>query len=695
MPSIKKPLLKLSALFLLYSFHSNTYAGSDEYCQPSLNILGHQYDACNSLPILDPGNDNRVNMVLLLKDLQLAQVTALSGDEDLYQANYGIVPFEAETYLQHTQNLITNTRQSNASENLTGYEHCSNLVGGERSFIKVVENDASLSTAEKDALLKARLKIKDCYAKYPFLTIDKSTSLTYQQFASYLNGSIAFYNGNFATAEKIFAALTTASQPWVKETAQYMLIRSKLNKTYAAATNEYGDLNLDQLNKIELADFLNSITHYLKLYPNGTYAASARGLMRRAFWLLGRQDLLVQELVWQFNHPKSPYYNLEMQNLPAEIDRRIFASQYFNPQHFKDPFFLTIHNLMQMRSSSDSDQHVISWDALNAQKEYFKNQPELFRYLQAMHLFFIQNKATEALNLLPAKLHMNTAVGLSQIFLKGRILEKTNSQQAVAYWESQYKNSRTAEQKALFELALFHHYKKSHNYAAFIGTQAKISQLNLQYLYLDQYADLPSLNHIIQGNIATQLQKDIALNTLLSRTLLQSKYQELEKSLDYLPKDAAQYKASSKQTRYQKAPPLANYLWQGLQITPNLKCPNLKTLAGQLADQPNDLTLQLCLGEYMRSNDGSHLTLGYADQSYEPIQGLFSRGAVYRKIISTVPKGELHAYALYRSIQCYAPSGYNDCQDDEVPKSTRKQWFDQLKQQYPDTSWAKSLKYYW
>ncbi len=37
------------------------------------------------------------------------------------------------------------------------------------------------------------------------------------------------------------------------------------------------------------------------------------------------------------------------------------------------------------------------------------------------------------------------------------------------------------------------------------------------------------------------------------------------------------------------------------------------------------------------------------------------------------------AYALYRAINCYAPSGYNECGSADVPKSTRKQWFNTLK----------------
>jgi hypothetical protein len=53
------------------------------------------------------------------------------------------------------------------------------------------------------------------------------------------------------------------------------------------------------------------------------------------------------------------------------------------------------------------------------------------------------------------------------------------------------------------------------------------------------------------------------------------------------------------------------------------------------------------------------------------------------------------AYALFRAINCYAPSGNNSCGGKEVEPSTRKAWFKQLKTTYADTSWGKSLQFYW
>ena len=46
------------------------------------------------------------------------------------------------------------------------------------------------------------------------------------------------------------------------------------------------------------------------------------------------------------------------------------------------------------------------------------------------------------------------------------------------------------------------------------------------------------------------------------------------------------------------------------------------------------------------------------------------------------------AYALYRAINCYAPSGNNSCGGSDVDKSVRKAWFQRLKGDYAKSSWA-------
>jgi hypothetical protein len=75
---------------------------------------------------------------------------------------------------------------------------------------------------------------------------------------------------------------------------------------------------------------------------------------------------------------------------------------------------------------------------------------------------------------------------------------------------------------------------------------------------------------------------------------------------------------------------------------------------------------------------------------------VFSRQTGYQSVINH-PKAahEDKAYALFRAINCYAPSGNNGCGGKEVAPAVRKAWFKQLKSGFADTRWGKSLQYYW
>ena len=68
----------------------------------------------------------------------------------------------------------------------------------------------------------------------------------------------------------------------------------------------------------------------------------------------------------------------------------------------------------------------------------------------------------------------------------------------------------------------------------------------------------------------------------------------------------------------------------------------------------------------------------------------------YLKVIaSKQAAADARAYALARAVRCYEPSGNNQCGNQDIPKSTRKQWFQALHKDYPDSPWASALKYYW
>ena len=132
------------------------------------------------------------------------------------------------------------------------------------------------------------------------------------------------------------------------------------------------------------------------------------------------------------------------------------------------------------------------------------------------------------------------------------------------------------------------------------------------------------------------------------------------------------------------------------------QCPSLREVATTLERHPEDAKGLVCIGELVRLN-GVH----YDQNSTPPESDLgggnspfpgtkYSRLNAYRKVIgNSHAEAEARAYALYRAVQCYAPSGINECGKQDIPKSTRQLWFQMLHKQYPDSRWAKSLKYYW
>jgi len=689
-----------SSLSLVIYYSPITYAGVEQFCEPNLAINDKNLNGCSNLPVLYPANDSQTNMTLLLSDLGLATIKPMTADANLWDAVYGMVPFDAANLSSLTQNKMPNQRKLLERNDTVFDERCTSFDSGNQAFNTQVQNNKAIPNLEKQILISERKKMNQCGDKIELIVINPNWSITTRQYASYLNASILFYNSNYSAATKIYTVLTAVEDTWLKETSQYMLIRTSLNSAYATSVDKYGDVYLDNINQNLLKQFLDNINAYLKAYPNGQYVASARGFMRRGFWLSKRQDLLVNEIVWQLKNPTSKFYNLEMSELPAEIDRRVFDSSAFNVNNLKDPFFLAVYDLMHMRESSSENYRPISWTQLNAQKELFKTQPELFQYLQATHLFFVQNKAQEAQNYLAKANAKNSSyLQLSQTFLKGQILEKIGQpQNAEEYWRQQLAQAKDSYQRGLFETALSNHLAIKQNYSAFIGKKAQITQPNLQRNFITQIANTNSLQKIIQSDQSNMDQKQAAIYTLLSKSLVHQQFELFKQSYAFMPKNAMQYQGyNSDNEQLKNKPDFSNFIWNGANITPQLKCSNLETLVNQLAQTPKDPLLNVCLGEYFRSEQGYSLQqLSYNEKQTSNFSGkIFARGQIYQDLIKSSSKSDLQAYVLYRVIQCYAPSGINDCGGNEVNKSVRKQWFDQIKTDYPNTSWAKSLKYYW
>ena len=131
-------------------------------------------------------------------------------------------------------------------------------------------------------------------------------------------------------------------------------------------------------------------------------------------------------------------------------------------------------------------------------------------------------------------------------------------------------------------------------------------------------------------------------------------------------------------------------------------CPALRETEAQLAKEADNPKALLCLGDYFFVNPS--IIMDIAPLSQEDLGGTQSlfpgepyvRMHAYQSVLAS-PKASADdkAYALYRAVKCYAPSGNNECGGKEVPVAQRKAWFLRLKHDYPSSRWARELKYYW
>ena len=138
-------------------------------------------------------------------------------------------------------------------------------------------------------------------------------------------------------------------------------------------------------------------------------------------------------------------------------------------------------------------------------------------------------------------------------------------------------------------------------------------------------------------------------------------------------------------------------------MTTDYVCETLHKIAAELAASPHQPHALLCLGEFARLNNFDNYSLD-APPAAADLGGalslfpgkVFSRLDGYELIIADpkAPAGD-RAYALYRAVNCYAPTGSNECGGHDVPKAERARWFHVLKTTYASSDWASALKYYW
>jgi hypothetical protein len=712
------------ALALLASTSLPALASSDDSCYPDWRVSRDSLDTCNNLPFLSPGNDSRVNLRLLLADKKTVALTPNALNEDDLAQGFGPVPFavyrltpvgsgetqpdsddsptaELDTLLEPLG--IKREEYKTAGEaflNGEGSRCRSNDDDSATAFIRQVVK-ADMPAAERQLLAQSRLQLLGaCTWDGPVIADPQQIqSSDGQLFRTYLQAAADFYSGRFAEAERGFSALASASSPWLKETALYMTARTALNQAQANTYDEYGVPNLERVDKSALAAAEQGFGNYLKTYPQGAYTASARGLLRRVYWLADDNVKLADAYAWGLTQATQAQRNVSMDELVEEADVKLLS---VTGGPIDTPMMQLVSDLMRMRAHNPP---TLTRDDLAQRKAVFANEPALYDYLLAAYALYVEHQPDSALQHLPKDVPSSLDYfAFSQQTLRALALEdKKDWKAAETLWLQLLPLAKQPLQRDQLELALALHYERSGQLAKVFAADSPISAKQVRYILLRNVAG-PDLLRQQLAQASDPLERETAQFVLLYKNLLRGQFASFAEDLKQLPTPAPEDKlGTSLGYVYNASQTLRLFQWNGDKAESGYACPSIAQTAATLqADAKNPQGLN-CLGEFILRNnlDGMPLeqarAAGSLGSSASDFKGeTFSRLDGYKQVIgdAKAPKND-KAYALFRAVNCYAPAGYNSCGGQDVTPAVRKAWFRQLKSSFADTQWGKSAQYYW
>lgn len=737
-------LLKL--LFCLFAFNNFlitfAIASSDiRYCNFSLSLTNKKNDICSNLPFLSPYNDSRINLILLINNdgIQKATFDDLTSPQNRapYLANdirKGIasVPFELTIYDAYLDNLtkIQQTKvryiKANINEktkaliikimnNDSLLDNDDFLISPALEFIEQIATTSGLNDQERKDLLFARYILYDNPKADIHSFIPTNPSFTARHFSNYLQGIDAFYKHDYTTALKYFLESTTAAQPWVKEASTYMVARTLLNQGQSVAYNKWYELDLNKIDQQSIKQSFLAFKHYLSSYPKGKYANSANSLLRRINWLQGNQIALANNYETLLNNPRryisltSPY-RFSAADLILEIDNKIYTAT--NPitvrQLWGTPKLLAVYDLLKMRSNQ------LTKENLEKQKDAFKKQPELYNYLLATYYTYIEPNPEQVLTLIP-EIEKEEETTINSIQFSAQVLRSIALENSYRWSaaENSWVNLKTfAKQKyqsALVELGLALSYEKTGRINKLFEKDSAITIPQLRYILLRKNANSDQLKQLIINNNLEPFDKASIIYLLLYKNLLSQHYDDFlidssllasKNTLDQVNLGQITKYGQSNLTLFSEAIPSHS----------EYPCPSPIILSYALKLNPTDAKVLNCLGEF-----SEHYQLPYS--RYIPFSSLsginntgslgtnnptefnkhpYSRLKGYQFVISNEnASDDDKAYALYKAIRCFSGNGYNHCDKQNIPKTTRKEWFNLLHTKYAKTLWAKQQTIYW
>lgn len=688
-------------------------ACADVGCEPVWSLFGGA-QACHNRVVIAPGNDSRLNLLALLRDKAGLGLTSKALSAATYPE-----PGYDETSFGHTfvdWGMVTRQwlppYDPNAAATADVVEgDCGWFRAGASDFAAALAANRALPGAERSALASAREKlVARCSDKalpevLPALAMSSAAG---KAFLGYLAASDAFYAARYDEAASGYKALVGAPDPWVAETAGYMIARAEMRAAMAKSIDEYGFL--DGLKSVDKAAALRgkaALADYLKAWPNGRYAASARGLERRALWLAGDFAALGQQ--YEGLLAAAPQDGEPLVHLIEEVDNKYLATRDNPDPRGGGLMLLAAADLMAMRVADPDDRYssapeqTLDAATLASQQASFLRAPELYAFLQANHAFYVAKDYARVLQLIPddARRPSYTPLAFSRQVLRGQALAAKGDPNEAGFWLELLGGAKDLWQRPTIELALAMNWERHGKLAEIFAPGSPITDSMIREILIAHAAGPALLHRAALDASRPQHERDAALFTLLYKQLSRGDYAGFAANLPLVRADVT---LEGLWAAGPAAPTAIGRFTKGATMQAGFACPAIATTARTLAANPRDIRARLCLGDFWRLGGFDSFTaldtapprsaLGGGANEYPGTP--LARGAIYAAVIAD-PRSlpEERAYALFRAVNCYAPSGYNGCGGVDVPVAQRKAWFDRLRREFPRSAWAQKLKYYW
>lgn len=671
-------------------------ASGDYGCTPgwTLELPGR---SCSSTIVLSPGNDSRVNLLLLLRDRAGLDGAGPEGTEGEYPEThwYG---GEGRNFFDWST-LVSAFYPDNGAAYVSRWDasRCQSMMPGNDAFAAALAA-SRLGASERELLGAARSRIHplcersdEAAPQWP----GGIASPLGRDFLAYLAGASSFYAGDWPVARMQFARLLRSDDPWLRETSRYMAARIEINAAIDGAFDEWGYFaGPGRADQAAVQAAQRGLDDYLSAYPEGRYAASARGLKRRAWWLAGDVRALAAE--YERLLASAAAGEWQAAALVDEVDNKLFFPTWSGQPvagKIGGPLLLAALDLVRMRSAAYArDDRVtgpgLTRAELDAQAGEFAGHEDLFTFLQAVHALHVADSPREVLSLVPddARRTSYTPLQFSRQMLRGMALARLGDRNEEGFWKELLGGARGLYQRPAAELGLALHYDRRGAIDAVFAANSPVRDATIREILLEQSAGQALLRRMVRDGVTAE-ERSLASYVLLYKELTRGRYADF---LADLPNDP---------------PPPEGFRYSPMGpgvVAAEYPCPALADTVKRLAANAADVKGMLCLGEYYRLNGfdwvyfkappegtlGSHTRLFPGE--------MIPRSAFYDKVIADprAARGD-KAYALYRAVRCYEPTGASSCGGNAVPQSQRQAWFRRLKRDYADTNWARDLQYYW